>query len=121
MVNHVDIAPPFAGLLFGISNTAATLPGFMAPYAIGRLTTNVRFYVISIGGVEEGARVAPPFTPVVSIIFNLHVAFRENWQNNMLTPPHPLSNPESAIAFTIANVLKKKLSLSPKFMIWCEI
>ena len=41
MVNHVDIAPPFAGLLFGISNTAATLPGFMAPYAIGKLTTNV--------------------------------------------------------------------------------
>ena len=41
MVNHVDIAPPFAGVLFGISNTAATMPGFLAPYAIGKLTTHV--------------------------------------------------------------------------------
>ena len=55
------------------------------------------------------------------LVCNLYVAFRENWQNNMLTPPHPLSNLESAIPITIANVLKKKLSLSPEFMIWCEI
>ncbi len=41
MVNHVDIAPPFAGILFGISNTFGTLPGFLAPYAIGRITTHV--------------------------------------------------------------------------------
>ena len=41
MVNHVDNAPPFAGVLFGISNTAATIPGILAPYAIGRLTAGV--------------------------------------------------------------------------------
>lgn len=40
MVNHVDIAPPFAGVLFGISNTVATLSGVFAPYVIGRLTIN---------------------------------------------------------------------------------
>ena len=92
----------------------------MTPYAIGRLTTNVRFYVISIGGhsvisidrFKEGTG--------ISFICNFHVTFRENWQNKMLTPPHPLSNLESAIAITIANVLKKKLSLSPESMIWCE-
>ena len=41
MVNHADIAPKYASLLFGISNTFATLPGFLAPIAIGKLTTNV--------------------------------------------------------------------------------
>ena len=41
LVNHVDIAPRYAGLLFGISNTAATLPGIIAPYTIGKITTNV--------------------------------------------------------------------------------
>ena len=41
MVNHVDNAPPFAGVLFGISNTFATLPGILAPYAIGKITTHV--------------------------------------------------------------------------------
>ena len=41
MVNHVDIAPPFAGVLFGISNTVATLSGVFAPYAVGVLTTHV--------------------------------------------------------------------------------
>jgi len=40
MVNHVDIAPPFAGVLFGISNTVATLSGVFAPYVVGRLTIN---------------------------------------------------------------------------------
>ena len=41
MVNHVDIAPQYAGVLFGISNTAATLPGIAAPYVIGVITSNV--------------------------------------------------------------------------------
>lgn len=38
MVNHVDIAPPFCGILFGISNSFATLPGFLSPYVIGIIT-----------------------------------------------------------------------------------
>ncbi|XP_068204283.1 putative inorganic phosphate cotransporter [Palaemon carinicauda] len=40
MVNHVDIAPNFAGTLFGITNAAATIPGWLAPMTVGALTTN---------------------------------------------------------------------------------
>ncbi len=41
VVNMVDIVPPFAGILFGISNTVATIPGILAPYAIGVITSDV--------------------------------------------------------------------------------
>ena len=30
-VNHLDIAPRYAGVLMGITNTVATIPGFAAP------------------------------------------------------------------------------------------
>ncbi|CAF3470855.1 unnamed protein product [Rotaria sp. Silwood1] len=33
-----DIAPPYAGIIFGISNTFATLPGVLSPYVVGALT-----------------------------------------------------------------------------------
>ena len=41
VVNHADIAPKYASLLFGISNTTATIPGFMAPSIIGIITKDV--------------------------------------------------------------------------------
>ncbi|XP_029655219.1 sialin [Octopus sinensis] len=37
-VNHLDIAPNFAGTLMGISNTFATIPGFVAPSVVGAFT-----------------------------------------------------------------------------------
>ncbi|XP_046326762.2 sialin-like [Haliotis rufescens] len=37
-VNHVDIAPRHAGVLFGITNTVATVPGMVAPLVAGALT-----------------------------------------------------------------------------------
>jgi MFS transporter, ACS family, solute carrier family 17 (sodium-dependent inorganic phosphate cotransporter), member 5 len=40
VVNHADIAPTYAGLLFGITNTFATIPGFVAPVVIGKMTKN---------------------------------------------------------------------------------
>lgn len=34
-VNHLDIAPPFAGILIGLSNTVATVPGIISPLLTG--------------------------------------------------------------------------------------
>ncbi|GFO01841.1 vesicular glutamate transporter 2 [Plakobranchus ocellatus] len=39
-VNHLDIAPKFAGSLMGITNCVATIPGFVAPAVVGYLTDN---------------------------------------------------------------------------------
>ena len=39
-VNHLDIAPRFAGVLMGISNSVATIPGIISPYVVGLLTDN---------------------------------------------------------------------------------
>lgn len=36
-----DIAPAYAGLIFGISNTFATIPGIISPYVVGALTEKV--------------------------------------------------------------------------------
>ncbi|XP_063244177.1 sialin-like isoform X2 [Bacillus rossius redtenbacheri] len=36
--NHIDIAPNFAGTLIGITNTVATIPGFLVPVLVGQLT-----------------------------------------------------------------------------------
>lgn len=38
LVNHVDIAPKFAGILFGISNSLAAVTGFISPVVVGIIT-----------------------------------------------------------------------------------
>ena len=48
LLNHVDIAPKYASVLFGLSNTAATIPGFIVPVAISALTPNVSIEVYGI-------------------------------------------------------------------------
>lgn len=39
-VNHLDIAPPFAGILMGLTNTFASTPGFISPQITGFVTSN---------------------------------------------------------------------------------
>jgi len=39
-VNHLDIAPRYAGVLKGITNSAGTIPGMLGPYVVGYLTDN---------------------------------------------------------------------------------
>jgi len=39
-VNHLDIGPRFSGILMGITNTFATIPGFVTPAVTGYFTNN---------------------------------------------------------------------------------
>ncbi|KAL0892421.1 hypothetical protein ABMA27_015534 [Loxostege sticticalis] len=39
-VNHLDIAPPHASVLMGVSNTIATLPGIISPPLAGAIVTD---------------------------------------------------------------------------------
>lgn len=41
-----DIAPAYAGIVFGISNTFATLPGIISTYVVGALTDKVSLNII---------------------------------------------------------------------------
>jgi ACS family sodium-dependent inorganic phosphate cotransporter-like MFS transporter 5 len=41
VINPGDIAPKYAGLIFSISNTFATVPGLLAPIAISIITADV--------------------------------------------------------------------------------
>lgn len=38
--NHVDLSSRYAGVLMGITNSFATIPGFLAPSVVGMLTEN---------------------------------------------------------------------------------
>ncbi|XP_065056231.1 vesicular glutamate transporter 2.1-like isoform X2 [Rhopilema esculentum] len=40
IINHLDIAPRYASLLFGMSNTFATIPGIVGPLVVGFVTTH---------------------------------------------------------------------------------
>lgn len=39
-INHLDIAPRYASILFGISNCLATIPGMVSPLVVGIITPN---------------------------------------------------------------------------------
>lgn len=47
-VNHMDIAPKYAGTLMGISNGLAATSGFIAPYVAAVLTTSVSLIGIAL-------------------------------------------------------------------------
>ncbi|GFR21786.1 picot [Trichonephila clavata] len=37
-VNHIDMCPPLAGILFGLTNSIASLTGVVAPTMVGAIT-----------------------------------------------------------------------------------
>jgi hypothetical protein len=43
-----DMAPAYAGIVFGISNTFATISGIMSPYVVGALTGKVSLILLNI-------------------------------------------------------------------------
>lgn len=47
-VNHLDVAPQYASILMGISNTFATIPGIVSPLLTGFIVTTPVSFLISI-------------------------------------------------------------------------
>ena len=41
-INHIDIAPQYAGILMGITNTAGTIPGIVGPLVAKMIAKKVR-------------------------------------------------------------------------------
>ena len=44
LVNINDISGPFSGIVFGVSNTIATIPGLISPYIASVITSHVIFF-----------------------------------------------------------------------------
>lgn len=59
-VNHLDIAPQYASLIMGLSNTVATLPGIVSPALTGYIVQNkvIPISRMSIYGGKKKAWVA---------------------------------------------------------------
>ena len=59
-INDMDIAPTFAGLLSGITNTGGTIAGIFAPMVVGVITENEVCYYDTVIGFPSA-----PFEVVV--------------------------------------------------------
>lgn len=47
-VNHLDIAPRFAGILMGITNAVATIPGFVGPIVAKSIAVEVGIIILKV-------------------------------------------------------------------------
>jgi len=50
--NHLDIAPRYAGVLFGITNLATTLPGIIGPQVAKAIAIEVGHYIPVLSNFE---------------------------------------------------------------------
>ena len=55
-VNHMDIAPQYAGMLMGLSNGIAAITGFVAPYIAFALTESVSKFERLMSNSSNGHR-----------------------------------------------------------------
>nr|KAI8731889.1 sialin-like isoform X1 [Biomphalaria glabrata] len=117
VVNHLDLAPSYAGILFGITNTAGTIPGMIAPIIAGALTPNrtadewrIVFYVcaavaafgavvyffLADGELQEWA--VPPDVKIKMDILEPHMITKDKPPSltTLLTPDKVNSVPETA-------------------------
>ena len=51
-VNILDIAPQFASLIMGLSNTAATIPGIISPMITGYIVQNKVNIIITTNAIR---------------------------------------------------------------------
>ena len=58
-INHIDIAPRFAGVLMGITNTIATIPGFVGPQVATAIALRVRRHACTKYTVSSGVDELP--------------------------------------------------------------
>ncbi|CAM4940543.1 unnamed protein product [Rotaria socialis] len=77
MLTANDIAPAYAGIIFGISNTFATLPGIISPYIVGALTEKVNVFFVYFSGCCYGGGfmltandIAPAYAGIIFGISN---------------------------------------------------
>ncbi|XP_074653839.1 sialin-like [Tubulanus polymorphus] len=105
IVNHVDIAPRFAGVLFGVTNTFATVSGMLAPLAVGQLTKDrsrsswqIVFYIC--GG----------FYLLGAIVYTIFASgVEQEWAK---AKPEPNDDEEGTVALTDDGDKKKKRNKS---------
>lgn len=67
-VNHLDIGPPFAGILMGLTNTFASTPGFISPQITGFVTSN-KVRELSFAKTHLTRRYRDDSEPYVNIFF----------------------------------------------------
>ncbi|XP_025084625.1 sialin-like isoform X3 [Pomacea canaliculata] len=124
-VNHIDLAPRHAGVMFGITNTAGTVSGMVGPLVVGALTPNGTagewrhvFYVcaaVSVVGAmvygifaegELQSWAAPPF--VQQVVDYQSVKEVDNNENRT----HPISQCEDASPGDVTTPTPRKESSS---------
>ena len=51
-INHIDIAPQYAGVLMGITNLAATIPGIVGPLVAKTIAHKVRIQPLPLSYIQ---------------------------------------------------------------------
>ena len=78
--SHPDIAGPFAGSVFGITNTMAQIPGFVNPLLVAYLTPNVSHLNIKVWN-RDAMDLWLQCVPICNFVYIFIFYFREHKRN----------------------------------------
>lgn len=79
LVNHQDLAPNFAGSLYGVMNTFGSFSGFIIPPIIGALTNERVCSPLSKVQIRENMLLI-----LTAFFNNIHLFYRMEWKNGVL-------------------------------------